>query len=407
MLQQIQLQNFKSFVEETVSFVGFNLLVGANASGKSNLFDALKFLQGVALDQSVSDVLRGRTEGEREMWPGIRGAVKEAARGTSTSFTISTVWKLDDEIVHHSLTCRTSDEPCVERESLRTEGYEPYLFDTHAPALGAGGGLAPGGALNVGIKRQGSGGRALSHTYTSARSLLGQIRPEAAMHPKVLETCEKLKTAMRSSVFLDILPSRMRSYVPRRSTSLGINGQNISAVLHRLCQNEDTKTALLDWLSELTSPAVANIDFSVTEEDYVLFRLVEKDGTKISALSLSDGTLRFLGELVAVITQTSGSLLLIEEIENGLHPSRAHLLVEKIESETSANDRQVIATTHSPPLLDALSEGGLNGVSVFGRAEDDQRTVVRRAVALPHFREVLKRRGFEYLMTTKWMERAL
>lgn len=407
MLQHIRLQNFKSFADEGVSFVGFNLLVGANASGKSNLFDALKFLQGIALDQSVSDVLRGRTEGEREVWPGIRGAVKEAARGASTSFTISTDWKLGGEVVRHSLTCRTSDEPCVERESLLVEGYGPYLFDTHAPALGSGGGLAPGGALNVGVKRTGSGGRALSRTYTAARSLLGQIRPESGMHPMVLKICEALKAAMRNTVFLDILPSRMRSYVPLRSPSLGLNGQNISAVLHRLCQNQSTKTALLDWLSELTSPSVADIDFSKTEEDYVLFRLVEKNGTKISALSLSDGTLRFLGELVAVMTQPLGSLLLIEEIENGLHPSRAHLLVEKIESETSASDRQVIATTHSPPLLDALSGDGLQGVIVFGRAEDDERTVARRAVDLPHFQEVVERKGFEYLMTTKWMERAL
>ena len=86
---------------------------------------------------------------------------------------------------------------------------------------------------------------------------------------------------------------------------------------------------------------------------------------------------------------------------------RAHLLVEKIESETSANDRQVIATTHSPPLLDALSPEGLQGVIVFGRAEEDERTVVRRAVDLPQFKEVAERKGFEYLMTTKWMERAL
>src|SRR5262245_18065296 len=50
MLKRIELTNFKSFARQGVELAPFTLLVGPNASGKSNLLDALRFLQGTALD---------------------------------------------------------------------------------------------------------------------------------------------------------------------------------------------------------------------------------------------------------------------------------------------------------------------------------------------------------------------
>ena len=52
------------------------------------------------------------------------------------------------------------------------------------------------------------------------------------------------------------------------------------------------------WLSALCAPELADLELSRTDEGSVMLRLVEKDGIKVSARSLSDGTLRFLGELI-------------------------------------------------------------------------------------------------------------
>jgi hypothetical protein len=408
MLKQIAVKDFKSFADQRVGLAPLTLLVGPNASGKSNLFDAIRFLQGIGLDLPIAEILRGRTEGGREIWPALRGGVKEIARAPANKFSIETTWDLDGLNVDHSITCAIDPEPHVVREWLWMEGLgnHEYLFDTHAPTLRGRAGLGAGGALNVAIKRVGKGD-SLTATYASSRSLLGQIEPREQIWQPVVDVAQRLRAAMRSALFLDISPPQMRSYVPARTTSLGMHGENISAVLYKLCQDQEHKDALVEWISELCAPSITNIEFSRTDEDFVLFRLIEKDGTHVSALSVSDGTLRFLGEIVAVMTLPKGSMLLIEEIENGLHPARAQLLVEKIEGEIAKGGRQVIATTHSPSLLSAVSKEHLGDVIAFGRSPDAEGTLMRQLRELPHFDDIESRRGIANLFTTKWLERAL
>jgi AAA15 family ATPase/GTPase len=89
MLTRLTLTDFKSFVEQTADLSPVTLLVGANASGKSNFLDAIRFLQGVGLGLTVADVLRGRWDSGREIWPGIRGGIAEAARYGQKTFSIS------------------------------------------------------------------------------------------------------------------------------------------------------------------------------------------------------------------------------------------------------------------------------------------------------------------------------
>lgn len=222
-----------------------------------------------------------------------------------------------------------------------------------------------------------------------------------------MQAISAVRKALGSLLFLDIMPSRMRDYVPASVPALGANGENLSAVLHRYCQNEEQKRDLIDWISELCAPAIVDIAFTETDLKDVLFALVEKDGTRVSARSVSDGTLRFLGELTALLTSEKGAVLLMEEIENGLHPARVHLLVEILESVTKGGARQVIATTHSPLVLQALSPEALGDTIVFGRHEDEPGTQMKRLADLPSFEDVLARRGIEHLFTTKWLERAL
>ena len=70
---------------------------------------------------------------------------------------------------------------------------------------------------------------------------------------------------------------------------------------------------------------------------------------------MSDGTLRFLAILTALLTRPSGSLLVIEEVDNGLHPSRARLLLDMLQAVGAQRGVDVLVTTHNPALLDAMS----------------------------------------------------
>lgn len=80
MLKRIRLQDFESFVNEEVEVAPLTLLVGANASGKSNFLDALRFLKGISFGLTLSEVLNGELRSRPDAWPGLRGRAEEAAR---------------------------------------------------------------------------------------------------------------------------------------------------------------------------------------------------------------------------------------------------------------------------------------------------------------------------------------
>ena len=74
---------------------------------------------------------------------------------------------------------------------------------------------------------------------------------------------------------------------------------------------------------------------------------------------MSDGTLRFLAILTALLTRPEGSLLVVEEIDNGVHPSRSELLVRMLKDIGTKRNIDILITTHNPALLDLLGAGML------------------------------------------------
>lgn len=406
MLTQLQLRDFKSFRDVSVDLGPLVVLVGANAAGKGNLFDALRILHGVGLEMPVSEILRGRWEGGREIWPGIRGGVADAARAGGSRISIASTWNGPDLDFRHDLEISTNGAALVERERLGPAAGASYLFDTHAPSLGADTGRDEGQSIRAALARTGSG-RNLPANFSAARSILGQLSPREGLAPGVLDGAEHLLKAMRREVFLDITPSRMRGYSPRAVEELGVEGQNISSTLRSLCEDDSFREELVDWLAELCGPELENVEFVETEIGDVMFALREASGSLTPARSLSDGTLRFLGQLVALRTAWTGSLLLIEEIDSGLHPRRTHLLVEALESATATGHLQVIATTHSPLVLSSLSPEAQRDAVLVARDPETGWSVLRRLGDLPHFEEVSSKAGVDHLMTAGWLERAL
>ena len=88
MITSIRLMNFKSFADETLRVGHFTVIVGANASGKSNIRDAFRFLHGIGRGYTLAEIIGGKygPGGQRE-WEPIRGAPNEIARLGSSSFS--------------------------------------------------------------------------------------------------------------------------------------------------------------------------------------------------------------------------------------------------------------------------------------------------------------------------------
>jgi predicted ATPase len=410
MLTKLTLRGWKSFSPVRgieVPLAPLTLLVGPNASGKSNVLDALRLLQGLALDLRLDEALRGKWDGGRQTWQGVRGGEAQAAWAGSTNFHLLTTLQLGGHEHRHLLEVRTAPELQIAREQLN--GPAGDLFDTHAGSLGAGAGPQPGGALHVGYATTGAGKNGRMVVRSSA-SVLGQLESAERMRSDVVTTTKAVRAHLRSLLALELQPSRMRDPAPMSAATMGAAGENLAAALHHMPAAD--RRDLCDWLSELCAPKVTGLEFEVidTVRD-VYFLLEERGSARISSRSLSDGTLRFLGILVALLTTPAGTTLLLEEPDVGLHPTRIHLLAQLLEQIPARRGIQVLATTHSPTLLANLSQQVLADVVAFDRTDETDptnpgSTVAKRLGDLQGFGALVASSQRDHLMATGWLERA-
>ena len=105
--------------------------------------------------------------------------------------------------------------------------------------------------------------------------------------------------------------------------------------------------------------------------------IVERNGSRVSAYSASDGTLRFLAMLAALLGRNPARLNVFEEIENGIHPSRQQLLIDLIEGQTEKGNYQVVTTTHSPDLVELVGNTTFENTSVVCRCPDTDGAEIR------------------------------
>lgn len=90
MIKSLRLVNFKNFADETLRMGPFTVVVGANASGKSNIRDAFRILHGIGRGYSLAEILGGRYgPGGELQWNPIRGAPEEIARLGRTTFGLA------------------------------------------------------------------------------------------------------------------------------------------------------------------------------------------------------------------------------------------------------------------------------------------------------------------------------
>lgn len=174
---------------------------------------------------------------------------------------------------------------------------------------------------------------------------------------------------------MEPVPGKMRSYNNIRDVHLKEDGSNISSALKHLVKpkvkvvrkngelvkkekQKTDKKKILAFIQSLPEQDVKDIRFIKTERNDVMLQLVESFGegkqqTRDAAV-LSDGTLRVLAIAVALYSAPEGALVIIEEIDNGVHPSRTRLLIENIKKVAEVRKFNVLLTSHNPALLDAL-----------------------------------------------------
>ena len=409
MLKRIRLKDFKSFVDEEVGVSTLTLLVGANASGKSNFLDAIRFLQGSALDLTIPEVLDGQERWPVRSWPGLRGGSSEVVRVGATSFCVESHWLAPDPYDWEGPTFRIDQKRIDVRYRIACSGSPYPKLEEAGLARGDGGDLlkirmSDPGYLELIAKSDDP----LKIAWKSGRLPQTIVEsPIAKKHYDIEAYAISVYDALSAIRFIDMQPSAMRDF-GRRNAPLGDEGKNFSGALADLCKDSVERQALVDWISEFCAPGVKDIEFiEVNELGVVMAMFVEKIGGRSLLVASQMVLLKFLGTLIALRTAEPGSVILIEDIDAGLHPTRIRLLVEYLEAVTRERQIQVIATTHSPVVLQWLSDESLRNAIVFGRVPDHEGTIMRRLGDLPHFNEVVERSGIDEMFTTGWLEMAL
>jgi hypothetical protein len=188
---------------------------------------------------------------------------------------------------------------------------------------------------------------------------------------EAMELTDIVKWHLMSAFVFDLHPYLMRQYERMGASQLNKDGSNLSAVLYGIKikdkiieESQQLLPKLLDKLKQLPEEPFIDFKFITTEANDVLLALKREDGVIIDARLLSDGTLRALAILTALETIPEHSRMVIEELDNGVHPSRVKLLVDTIWECSQRRNLNVLVTTHNPATLNGLTPEQLDCVVV-------------------------------------------
>jgi predicted ATPase len=230
----------------------------------------------------------------------------------------------------------------------------------------------------------------------------------ASLPESTIATIELMLNHQVVSAF-DIYPRLMRQYSPIGLNQLSRNGENISSILYYLKLNKpDILEGILKNIRQLPEESFESFEFITTSDNSdVLFALKYPNGEIISAKLLSDGTLRALAILTALETVPEGSRIIIEEIDNGVHASRVHVLIEAIWDASVRRNLNTLITTHNPATLDSLNDAQLECVVVCHYDKQSQSAKLTPFFELPRVYELMERGHLGSLVVKNIIEQHL
>lgn len=325
-----------------------NFLVGQNGSGKSNFLDALRFVAD-ALDTSLDHAFRDRG--------GIR-EVRRRSTGHPTHFGLRLDWELPSGhsgVYSFRIGARAAGAYEVQREFCQVNSPDVFVSSARFEVRnGSVEEFQPGKPPAASADR----------LFLVAASGDPHFRP--------------LYEGLRRMGFYNLNPDLIREPQPADpGLVLASDGRNLASVLRRLLEFTDTERmeTLLSYLRRVV-PGVNGVEpKSLGKKETIEFRQEiagSKEDWRFDADSMSDGTLRTLGVLVALFQPGSPegqgmSLVGIEEPETAVHPGAAAVLRAALRR--ASQSTQVIVTSHSPDLLDDPAINGENLIPVIHDAE--------------------------------------
>ena len=351
-IHSIRLENFLSYGSEgeQIELQPLNVLIGPNASGKSNLIEAIGLLQATPGNLTASIREGG---GVREwLWKGATGiptaeleAIIDYPQGI-----MPLRYKLGFTMVNQKL--EIVDE-AVENENANYDGAEDvyffYRYQNGRPALNVR--TTPEGQAGTSTGR--SPRRLRQEELSPNQSVLSQ-KKDLDSYPELTYLGNEFS---KIRIYRDwnigrYTPPRMAQPTDLPNDFLDEDARNLGHVLNNL-DYQGEKPNLLKQLQKFYD-AIDDITIRVESATLQVFLREQKLGLAVPATRLSDGTLRYLCLLTILSHPNPPPLVCIEEPELGLHPDILPTIAELL---IQASKRtQLIVTTHSDSLVSGLSE---------------------------------------------------
>ena len=410
MLTRFGIDRFKSFGHfndgETVLAFGraspLTVLIGANASGKSNLIEGLRLLSTIAGGVRLDTIHPGQ-EGSS-----LRGSLPGFGFGGRRDFSFHCRTDFEDyDRYEITLELRDGDRLHIRDERIEGASKVP-LFEVVSAASGV------TSDIQVAYDNFKAGGKKPQVRCTDQMSILAQLQslaPFPPSHKKAQETIPEFalryQKLLENITFLDPRPKEMRGYSFHNEDSLSEYGKNLSGVLYNLCRKNGMKDRVLEFVRDLPEQDIEDIDFIETPRRDVMVALKETFGGSAAtydASQLSDGTLRILAVASAVLSAPGDDMVVVEEIDNGVHPSRVEMLLERIARIAKERRLQILITTHNPALLDALPKAAVPQVVFCYRDENSGSSRLVRLEDIPDHPKLLIRGPLGRLLSTRALD---
>ena len=393
MIRRIEALNYKCLRYVSQELDDFHVLVGPNGSGKSTFLDVVALMRDVVRGghrDSLDEAITTRAPNFRDLlWRGQGTRLELAIEAEIPSRLRQTeqAQKKGWQLARYELAIgeAESGELGILAETLRFGPklkHSPRQFDLFPSPLPPKETIltrprsrwkaivnkVPGGNDNFYAE---TGGWDHKFRLGPRKSALANLPEDESKFP----VATWFKTLLRDGVERVVLNARQmqRPCPPNVPRDLKPDGSNIAWVVHALEATAGTK-ALEQWCQtvQLVLPEIKRIRTVERPEDRFRYLVLEyQGGVEVPSWLVSDGTLRMLALTLIPFLPKSGLIYLIEEPENGVHPTALETIFQCL---SHAYGRQVLLASHSPQVARLASP---EQVLCFARADDGAVDVVR------------------------------
>lgn len=362
MITELRLRNWKSFFDATLFIDPITVIIGTNASGKSNIFDALKLLSALASPIDIMDIAKN-------VRGGAEGIIRRGEQMCNLTITMEGDKSSEQLIYEVALAFDEQRNIYIKDESLILATTKKNLVMFERKELDE----MNKSLVSVALYTE---GKPRYQNFSAKTSVLSQIEYVNCVR-RIKDSTLTVVNNLRKIRLSNPIPERMRDFAPLSKT-IAEDASDLAGYLANLDEElkSGTYEAILKYLKPLPDRDIKSIraDKIPMTDKAMLFCTEEWTAghtQEQSALGMSDGTLRFAGIIAMLITAEDKALILLEELDKGVHPSRAKDLVKMLKEIGKQKKLDIICTTHNATFVDELGPQMIPFISYIKRNEEN------------------------------------